>query len=497
MPKWTDTRLDLLPRIGDWSRGQGPLYSRLADAVGSAIESGGLSAGTRLPPERPLADALEVSRTTVVLAYGRLRRRGLVESRRGSGTWVSHGAHATRLAQRTAREPREGLAQSFLVDTVTRAAAEEPADTISFMGACLAGAGLPLEEEWRAAQGDVAELACGTGYSPQGWPALRRAIAARFEERGLPTTVDEILITNGAQQAIDLVARLFVGRGEAVALEDPTYLGAIDAFALAGARLLPLPVGAAGADVAALGRIAGQFTPALVYLVPTCHNPTGAQLPEAARREVAALCTARGITVVEDESLAELTFDGEPPPPIAACAPRAAILTVGSTSKLFWGGLRVGWLRGPRELIARLTRLKVATDLSGSPLCQALAARLLARRQEVARLRRDESRRRCGALGRLLREKLPEWSFAEPTGGLTIWVRLPAPLADALAAVAPKHGVSIVPGPVHSPSRGCADRVRLPFVLDEAALGEGTARLARAWRECREPGAERRLGVIV
>ena len=124
------------------------------------------------------------------------------------------------------------------------------------MGACLPGSGLALAEEWRAAEADVAELACGTGYSPQGWLPLRRAIAAHFETRGVPTTPDEILVTNGAQQAIDLVGRLLVGRGEAVVLEDPTYLGAIDAFTLAGARLLPVPVGATGTDLPALRRTA-------------------------------------------------------------------------------------------------------------------------------------------------------------------------------------------------------------------------------------------------
>jgi len=491
MPKWTEPALDLVPLIGDWSARSGPLYSRLAQAVQSAIESGELGAGTRLPPERPLAEALAVSRTTVVLAYKGLREQGLVESRQGSGTWVPRRAALARPA------PRDERSRSFLVDSLRRADDDEPADTIGFMGACLPGSDLALDEEWRAAEADVAEIACGTGYSPQGWPALRRAIAAHFETRGVPTTPDEILVTNGAQQAIDLVGRLLVGRGEAVVLEDPSYLGAIDAFSLAGARLLPVPVGPAGADVAALSRTTQQATPALIYLVPSFHNPTGSVMPAGARREVAALAEASGVPVVEDESLGELTFGAEPPPPIAAFAPRAAVFTVGSLSKLFWGGLRVGWVRGPRPLVTRLTRFKVAADLSGSLLSQALATRLLARRDEVARMRRRESRRRFEALTALLRERLPEWSWTEPMGGLTLWVRLPTPNAEELARVAPRHGVSIVPGPVHSVSHGFADRLRLPYVMDEGPLAEGIARLARAWQECRHPKGERRLDVIV
>jgi DNA-binding transcriptional MocR family regulator len=256
-------------------------------------------------------------------------------------------------------------------------------------------------------------------------------------------------------------------------------------------------VGGAGADVAALRRALAEATPALVYLVPSFHNPTGALMPEGARREVAALAERQGLAVVEDESLADLTFGAEPPPPIAAAAPRAPVFTVGSLSKLYWGGLRVGWLRGPRALVGRLVRLKVAADLSGSLLNQALATRLMARRDEVLRMRRREARHGFEALAALLRESLPDWSWVEPRGGLTLWVRLPSPVAEELARVAPQHGVSVVPGPVHSPSHGFRDRLRLPFVLDDASLAEGIARLARAWRGCRRAAEERRLGVIV
>ena len=303
--------MDLVPLIGDWSTAPGPLYSRLAQAMQSAIETGELAAGTRLPPERPLAEALHVSRTTIVLAYSKLREQGLLESRQGSGTWIPRRASLSRKA------PRDERSRSFLVDSLARGATGEPTDTIAFMGACLPGTGLALDEEWRAAEADVAALACGTGYSPQGWLPLRRTIASHFEARGVPTTPDEILVTNGAQQAIDLVGRLLVGRGEAVVLEDPTYLGALDAFTLAGARLLPVPVGPAGAEIPALRRALQQSTPALVYLVPSFHNPTGSLMPEDARREVAALAEAMGVAVLEDESLAELTFGAEPPPPIA------------------------------------------------------------------------------------------------------------------------------------------------------------------------------------
>ena len=491
MPKWTDS-LDVVPRLGHWTSGPGPLYRRLAQALRAVIERGDLPAGARLAPERPLAEALQVSRTTVVLAYDQLRTAGLVESRQGSGTFV-----ARRASPPARRAPREEAGHSFLVDAVTRAAAEEPADTVSFLGACLPAARDVLENAWEEARHDVARLADGAGYSPQGLPALRQAVAAWFGRRGVPTTPDEVLITSGAQQAIDLAARLLVGEGDAVVIEDPTYTGAIDAFTLVRARPRSLPVGPMGADVEALQRLVSEATPALVYLVPTFHNPTGTVLPESGRREVAHLAETSGTTILEDESLVDLSFGTEPPPPIAAFAPQAPVLTVGSLSKLFWGGLRVGWVRAPRPLVVRLTRLKVAADLSGSAVSQALAKRLLPLRDAVARQRRRESAARLDHLSALLRERLPEWAFARPEGGLTVWVRLPSPVAEELARVAVRHGVSIVPGPVHSPSGGCRDHVRLPFVMEADLMAEGVARLARAWEACGQPDRSRRLGVIV
>jgi len=490
MPKWTDP---FDPRrLGDWSFGTGPMYGRLAQSLEAAIDTGQLPAGTRLPPERPLAEALAVSRTTVVLAYRRLRSTGLVESRQGSGTFVARGSFP-----RSRRALREDTSRSFLVDSVTRAAAEEPAGTISFMGACLPAADDLLLEAWAAAQSDVRGLGGHAGYSPQGLPSLRQTIATWFGRRGLPTTPDEVLVTGGAQQAIDLVARLFTTSGASVVLEDPTYLGAIDAFALARTRLLSLPVGPTGADVDALRRLVTEEAPALCYLVPTFHNPTGTVLPESGRRAVARLAEDTGTTILEDESLAELSFGSEPPPPIAAFAPRAPVLTVGSISKLFWGGLRVGWIRGPRPLIARLTRLKVTADLSGSVVSQALAIRVLPHRDEIAQRRRRESLARLDHLATLLHERLPEWSFIRPEGGLTLWVRLPVAAAEELARAGVRHGVSIVPGAVHSPSGACRDHVRLPFVLDAGQLREGVDRLARAWDACRGLEGEKRLGVIV
>ena len=307
----------------------------------------------------------------------------------------------------------------------------------------------------------------------------------------MPTAPDEILITTGAQQAIGSVARLLVARDANVVLEDPTYLGAIDVFALAGARLVPVPVGTTGI---ALRHAVEAAEPALVYLVPTYQNPTGSVLPESDRREVARLSEEHGTPVIEDETLAELSFGTEPPPPIARFAPRANVLTVGSMSKLFWGGLRVGWVRGPRPVIARLTRVKVVCDLSGAVLSQALATRLLARREEVVRARRAESRRRYKKLAEPCASRSPIGPGPSPRAASRSG---PAADAERLRARAWRRATA---------SRSCPGRCtrpagpRRPRAAAVRPRGEparrGIAR-PRAWESCRHPAPDRRLGVIV
>jgi len=341
-------------------------------------------------------------------------------------------------------------------------------------------------------------LSATHGYLPFGLLALRRGVANYLTERGLPTTEDQVLITNGTQQAIGLTASLFVERGEPVAVEDPTYLGAIDTYNAAGARLLPVSVGSEGVDVARLRDAVGRGA-RMAYLIPTFQNPTGTVMPEAARRAVARLAEETQVPIVEDHALADLSVNAEAPPPIAAYARSAPVLTVGSLSKLFWGGLRVGWMRGPTALVERLARFKAVADLGSPVLSQAVGARVLGQIDAVKRARRREIARKLDGLTALLREHLPEWSWRRPDGGLLLWARLPRGDANELALVALRHGVAIVPGSVNSPERRFADHVRLPYVEEPEAMKHGVRLLAEAWREydAMARGPRRQLGVIV
>lgn len=310
--------------------------------------------------------------------------------------------------------------------------------------------------------------------------------------------MDQLLITSGAQQAISLVAGMLVPRGETVVTEDPTYIGAIDVFSAAGARMLTVPAGFEGVELARLRRTL-ETRPRLLYVAPTFHNPTGTTMPERARRDLAALSAELQIPLVEDLALADLALTSEIPPPVAAFASDAPILTIGSFSKVFWSGLRLGWIRGPEDLIARLSRWKALADLGSPWHTQAMVLRLLGQTAVAQAERRRESAGRLALLTQLLQEHLPDWRWRRPDGGLLLWARLPAGDAHELAQVARRQGVAIVPGSANSPEHRFADHVRLPFVADAPTMKEGISRLARAWREYQQTRGQRsgRFEVIV
>jgi DNA-binding transcriptional MocR family regulator len=428
-----------------------------------------------LPAERELARRLGVSRTTVVSAYDLLRQEGLLLSRQGSGTRIRPRTPGDSPAL---REPAPSLRQH----PVYRSLVEGASGTIEFLGAHLPGAG-EIGERLLALGGEpLSSLAREPGYVPLGVPELRRAIARHLDGWGLPTREEQVLVTSGAQQAIGLAGALFLQRADAVVLENPTYLGAIDIFASLGARAISLPVGAEGISSEDLREAVERHDPRLVYLMPTFHNPTGCLLPERERRSIARLAEERQIPIVEDNTLADLSLGADPPPPIAAFSRAAPVLTVGSLSKLFWGGLRIGWVRASEEIVTRLARLKIMADLGSSVLSQAAAVRLLEDADGVRKLRRREIAARFQELTAQLSRLLPDWTWFPPAGGLSLWVRLPRGSAEEFVAVALRHGVSVVPGSLASPDGGGSDHLRLPFVLEPRAMTEGVERLARAWK---------------
>jgi DNA-binding transcriptional MocR family regulator len=258
-------------------------------------------------------------------------------------------------------------------------------------------------------------------------------------------------------------------------------------------------VGGDAAWLARLEDLVKRAVPRLIYLMPTFQNPTGVVMPEACRRALARLSREMRIPILEDNTLADLSLGGKPPAPIAAFDSAAPVLTIGSLSKLFWGGLRIGWIRASEELLVRITRLKIMADLGGSLVGQLGAVRLIGEADRVRQARRPEMRERLERLTKLLARHLPSWKWTNPAGGLSLWVKLPQGDANAFAQVALRHGVAVVPGTLASPGGGCADHLRIPFVLDAGPMKEGVERLARAWAAYAGAPGKRALaaGVLV
>ncbi len=222
-------------------------------------------------------------------------------------------------------------------------------------------------------------------------------------------------------------------------------------------------------------------------------------MPRPPRQEVARLAEDLQIIVVEDNSLAELRIGPKPPPPIAAFAPSAPILTVGSLSKLFWGGLRVGWIRAPESLLAPLLRVKGNDDLGCSVPAQVIATALLEDVDRAAEFRHAQLTAQKETLAGALGEALPSWSWEPPDGGLTLWVKLPFGSAVEFAQIAQRHGVAVLPGPATSSHGAWADHLRLPYIYEPEVLRKGAARLAAAWEEYEAMSRRRRdtLRVVV
>ena len=449
--------------------GHGSLAQRLAYGIRRLVEAGLLDSGTPLPPERRLATELAVSRSTVTAALDILRADGLIASHQGRGTVVVGYDVAAAASNR--------MADSFVAGAGgIDLAVGNPADVSHLPSVSI----------------DIADLlasGAGVGFQPLGFPALRQAIADLHTASGSHTVVDEVHVTSGAHQAISLVIGSLTSRREAVALVEPGYPGVFDIIDGIGATVVPLRTDAAGILPESLAAALGDPAVTVVYLQGGPQNPTGRVTPPARLRALAAILDEHDATVVEDLTLSELVYAGRPAAEMAHLCRRAPVVSIGSFSKVFWGGLRVGWIRGPVPIIDRTLHRRLGLDLGVPAPSQLLCLTLLPYLADITSRRRAFLAVQTRHAVALLRAEVPEWEPCIPDGGSVLWVDTPLVDTTPLVQIAHRHGVHVAPGSMalhhrrpDSHVRICVDR---PWPIVEAGLG----RLAAAWRELeRRPG---------
>lgn len=447
-----------------------PYYRALADGVRTLIMDGQIPVRVRMPAERHLAETLKVSRTTVTAAYDLLREGGYLDSRQGSGSWTALPDPAVWPDNPWLGTDGDGLIQ------LHTAAPAAPAALLAAM---------------TAAVEDLPRHGMGNGYDPMGLPSLRERIAARYTARGAATRPEQIVVTTGSQHAIQLVLGLLVAPGDPVIVESPTYPHAIDAARLRGARLVPVGVSHEGWQPDLVAGAMCQSAARLAYLMPDFQNPTGALMEDPVRAAVVGAARRAGTLLLVDETWSELALDDVPrASPMAAFDTDSRVISIGSASKLWWGGLRIGWIRTTAALARRLTTFRASVDIASPVLEQLVVARLFDQLEETRAERRRSLRAARDALVAGLREHLPQWRFEVPRGGGSLWVRLDGAGSTPLAEAALSHGVRLAPGPwfgLEGTLEGC---LRLPFTQPPGLLAEAVVRL-RAARDHGHTGAPR------
>ena len=442
--------------LRDWRGESSSAYVALANRIRLLIMDGRIPLGTRIPAERDLAAQLNISRTTVSTAYSGLRESGYLTSVRGSGS--------------VARLPGRGPVS---IDAGLD-------DYLDFSKAAMPAAP-GIADAAERATADLPAYLGGTGFDPVGIPVLREAIAERYRLRGLPTDPDQVMVTIGAQHAIALLSRTLIARGDSAIVEVPTYPHAYEALRNAGARLVPVNVSVEdGWDRLALEQAIQRSSPAVGYLMPDFHNPTGQSMPSDLRQRALELAAHHGTRLIADETMAELSLDHDHP--VAPLAALGNAISVGSVGKTLWGGLRVGWIRAERPLIQRLVRVRGAGDLGTPILEQLIVARLLGDYDAILSERRTRLRAGREHLLGALRVEFPDWSVPDVPGGLTAWVNLGLPVSSQLTIAARSHGLILAAGPRFGIDGAFERFLRIPFSYLPDETDRAIAALSAAWR---------------
>ena len=480
-----------------------PLYIQLRDQLRALVHAGDLRPGDRIPASRELATILGVHRTTVANAYAELEAEGLIQGHVGRGTFIqgNGNGHALRFTPpppSLAANGDGGLRWELLFadergdEILSRLTASAPEDSLSFVMARPAADHFPVEElqicvntVLRREATDVLNLGSSDGYGP-----LKEALLDLLRQDGIAAKDENLLVTDGCQQALDLISKAFVRPGDCVVMENPTYPGAVAIFNGARARSIGVPVNthpepgkAMGVDLEALEATLAANRVKLIVLTPDFHNPTGTSMPLAARRKLLELAARHQVPVVEDHIYARLHAREERVPSLKQMDRSNLVIHIDSFAKVAFPGLRVGWIVAAPAAIERLRLVKQTTDLHTDQLAQATLAEFLRRgyfSKHLAKMRKVYASR-LNALDEALRKHMPEETrWTRPEGGMCMWVELPPGFdASELLIHAKERGLLFAPGRYFYVQTHLPNTLRLGFAnLDEKELARGVMTLA-------------------
>jgi len=462
-----------------------PLSRQIADAVRGAVLAGTLPAGERLPAERALALKLGVDRMTVARAYEDLAGSGWLIRHVGRGSFVldpPRGGPAPASPSRSVAPAGGGMLWSSafatrasgLVPGATAALHTSPADGAINLSSHFPDSTLFPVDAFRRALDAVVRRERGRlfGYGAAGgYAPLRRQIVETLRARGIDSEERDVVITNGSQQGIDLVARALLDPGDRVAVENPTYTGAVQVFQSHGARVLGVPVDEEGMIPARLEEAVSRSGAKLVYIIPNFQNPTSGTMSLARRRAILDVASRQRLPVLEDDFGGDLRFEGDELPALKALDGGGGVIYLGSFAKKLFPGIRIGWLAAPREAAERIAALKQITDWNTSLLLQA-ALHEFCRRGDL-----DRHLRKAAAIYRARRDAMVESMsahfpkaarFTRPAGGLVVWVTLPPGLdADEIATEAQGKGVFVGRGDLFYVDGGTHNNLRLVYAQAE------------------------------
>ncbi|PWW20449.1 GntR family transcriptional regulator of abcA and norABC [Cytobacillus oceanisediminis] len=433
-----------------------PLHLQISDFMKKKIMNGEWTIGTKIPPQRNLAKLFQVNRSTIVIALEELAADGLIESKVGSGTRVIN-------------------------NTWSLLASTPPPDWISYVKSGIHKPNITIIQEINKAEADPNMIRLGTGelspdllpnkkmgqilqidneqslslgyMEPKGSLSLRKTVSAYLRTKGIKASPESILIVSGGLQALQLISIGLLNRGSTILHETPSYLNSVHVFQSAGMNLLGIPLDKEGIKCDSIGRMKRQHHAALLYTIPTFHNPTGTLMSERRRIEIIEVCQKASMPIIEDDVYGDLWFENPPPKPLKANDTQGNVLYIGSVSKTLSPGLRIGWLVGPEPVIERLADIKMQTDYGSSSLsqyavdkwlCSGMYEDFLKETKEELRFRRDFT---IQILKKYFSE-IATWNT--PKGGFYIWLKLLTVVSTRkLFDVALREGILLNPGSVY------------------------------------------------